>query len=111
MLKEKAEALTAALDEHFGTSISYEPPVGGIYLWVTLPENVDTDRLYQLALKEGVEINPGAAWTVNGAANKHRMRICFGHPSIENIKEGIAKLADICFEEFNVPVRSGNKTR
>lgn len=111
MLKEKADTLTAALDEHFGTSATYAQPIGGIYLWVTLPKTVDTDRLYQLALKEGVEINPGAAWTVNGAENKHRMRICFGHPSKENIKDGIAKLADICFEEFGVPFRSSNKNR
>lgn len=111
MLKEKAETLTAALDEHFGTSVTYTKPLGGIYLWVTLPEHVDTNRLYQLALKQGIEINPGAAWTVNGEANKHRMRICFGHPSNENIKEGIAKLADICFEEFGVPERSGNVNR
>jgi len=39
------------------------------------------------------------------------MRICFGHPSIETIKDGIAKLAQICFEEFGVPIRSGNVDR
>ena len=111
MLKDKADALCDALDEHFGASVSYDRPVGGIYLWVTLPESVDTDRLYQVALKAGVEINPGSQWTVDGAANKHRMRLCFGHPTIPNICEGIARLADVCFEEFGVPVRSGNVAR
>jgi len=111
MLKDKATALCDALDEHFGASVIYDRPVGGIYLWVTLPESVDTDRLYQVALKAGVEINPGSQWTVDGAANKHRMRLCFGHPTIPNIREGIARLADVCFEEFGVPVRSGNVAR
>lgn len=111
MLKEKANTLCAALDEHFGASVEYEAPVGGIYLWVTLPDTVDTDRLYQAALAKGVEINPGSQWTVDGAANKHRMRLCFGHPQVENIRAGIAKLAEICFEEFGVPVRSGNVSR
>ena len=111
MLKDKATALCDALDEHFGASVIYDRPVGGIYLWVTLPESVDTDRLYQVALKAGVEINPGSQWTVDGAANKHRMRLCFGHPTILNIREGIARLADVCFEEFGVPVRSGNVAR
>ncbi|MEO9874602.1 MAG: PLP-dependent aminotransferase family protein [Anderseniella sp.] len=111
VLQAKADALCDALDEHFGESIEYDNPVGGIYLWVTLPDNVDTDRLFEAALKQGVEINPGSQWTVDGAANRHRMRLCFGHPSIDNIRAGIAKLADVCFEEFGVPVRSGNVPR
>ncbi len=111
MLKEKADTLCDALDEHFGASVEYDRPVGGIYLWVTLPAAVDTDRLYQAALAQGVEINPGSQWTVDGAANRHRMRLCFGHPPVENIREGIAKLAEICFEEFGVPQRSANIDR
>jgi len=111
MLKEKADALCEALDEHFGTGVEYETPVGGIYLWVTLPETVDTDQLFKIALAEGVEINQGSQWAVDKQANKHRMRLCFGHPSVESIKVGIAKLAQVCFEEFGVPVRGGNLER
>ncbi len=111
MLKEKADTLCASLDEHFGAGVEYDAPIGGIYLWVTFPDTVDTDRLYQVALEQGVEINPGSQWTVDGAANKHRMRLCFGHPQVENIRDGIAKLAQICFKEFGVPVRSGNVNR
>ncbi|MDJ0612813.1 MAG: PLP-dependent aminotransferase family protein [Rhizobiaceae bacterium] len=111
MLKEKANALCEALDEHFGTDVEYETPVGGIYLWVTLPEHVDTDRLFEVAIAEGVEINQGSQWAVDKQANKRRMRICFGHPSSENIRTGIARLADICFKEFGVPARGGNVER
>ncbi|MGI9513003.1 MAG: PLP-dependent aminotransferase family protein [Anderseniella sp.] len=111
MLKAKADALCEALDEHFGDCVEYERPNGGIYLWVSLPENVDTDRLYQAALAHGVEVNPGSQWTVDGSANRHRLRLCFGHPPINTIRDGIAKLANICFEEFGVPVRSGNVQR
>jgi len=111
MLQAKAEALREALDAHFGASVEYERPVGGIYLWVTLPENVDTDRLYEVVLAQGVEINPGSQWTVAGAVNRHRMRLCFGHPPIDNIRDGVAKLANICFEEFSVPVRNANVGR
>ena len=111
MLQEKSDTLCAALDEHFGAAAEYTRPEGGIYLWVTLPDNVDTDRLYQAALQHGIEFNPGSQWTVNGAENRHRLRICFGHPSLDTIKDGIAKLADVCFAEFGVPVRSGNLDR
>lgn len=111
VLQEKADALCAALDEHFGASAHYTRPVGGIYLWVTLPENVDTDHLFHAALKAGVEINPGSQWAADGPANKRRMRICFGHPSVQSLRDGIAKLAQVCFEEFGVPVRGGNVAR
>jgi 2-aminoadipate transaminase len=111
MLQEKADALCASLDENFGASIEYEKPIGGIYLWVTLPETIDTDRLFQVALDQGVEINPGSQWTVDSATNRHRMRLCFGHPSVENLRKGISKLAQICFEEFGLPIRSGNVDR
>ena len=111
MLKEKAATLCAALDEQFGASVEYTRPLGGIYLWVTLPEQVDTDRLFTAALAGGIEINPGSQWTVDGETNRRRMRLCFGHPPLENIREGVAKLADICFQEFGVPVRSGNVGR
>ncbi|WP_137699753.1 aminotransferase-like domain-containing protein [Marimonas lutisalis] len=111
MLQEKADTLCAALDEHFGAAASYDRPVGGIYLWVTLPETVDTDRLYEAALKHGIEINQGSQWTVEGEKHRHRMRLCFGHAPLDTIREGVAKLADVCFEEFGLPTRSGNVAR
>lgn len=111
MLREKADTLCAALDEHFGAAAQYERPEGGIYLWVTLPESVDTDRLYPAALEHGIEINPGSQWSVVGQEHRHRMRICFGHPPLETIREGIARLAEVCHAEFGQPERSGNVAR
>ena len=111
MLEAKAATLCAALDEHFGASVEYTRPRGGIYLWVTLPEGVDTARLNTAAQQHGIEINPGAQWAVDGPANARRMRICFGNPSHASLREGIAKLAEICFQEFGIPERSGNLAR
>jgi len=48
-----------ALNEQFGTSAEFEDPKGGIFLWVKLPDNVDTLKLYQAALAAGVAINRG----------------------------------------------------
>ncbi|WP_306004781.1 aminotransferase-like domain-containing protein [Aquicoccus porphyridii] len=111
MLQEKSDTLCAALDEHFGAAAQYDRPVGGIYLWVTLPDSVDTDRLFEVALEQGIEINPGSQWTVNSDQNRHRMRLCFGHPPLPMIRDGIAKLAEICHAEFGLPLRSGNIAR
>ncbi len=111
ILKAKATAMTDALDQHFGSAADYSNPIGGNYIWVTLPENVDTRTLAAAAGAEGIAINPGPEWSVDGDANKHRMRLCFGHPDIENIKEGVAKLAEVCHREFGVPLRSANVER
>ncbi|MBT3701511.1 MAG: PLP-dependent aminotransferase family protein [Alphaproteobacteria bacterium] len=111
MLQAKSEAIVEALNEHFGASAEFTVPVGGIYIWVTLPENVDSSILAASAGAEGIAINPGPEWTVYGEQNKNRMRLCFGHPTIDNIREGVAKLADVCHREFGVPLRSGNVDR
>ena len=110
-LKAKADALADALDEHFGAAAEYTPPPGGIYLWVTLPEAVDTSRLFAAASAEGLALNPGVEWATDDAYGRRRIRLCFGHPSPDQIREGVAMLADICHKEFGVPVRSGNVTR
>ena len=59
-LRAKLDTLMEALNEQFGTAAEFEDPKGGIFLWVKLPDNVDTLKLYQAALAAGVAINPGA---------------------------------------------------
>lgn len=102
-LRSKLDTLVEALRTHFGTAAELEYPAGGIFLWVKLPDSVDTSRLYQIALAGGVAINPGAEWMTDAAAGKSRMRICFAHPSEQVIREGVGVLADVCRREFGVP--------
>jgi 2-aminoadipate transaminase len=107
-LRAKLETMMGALDEQFGTTAEFEDPKGGIFLWVKLPDNVDTLKLYQAALAAGVAINPGPEWSTDKAYAGSRMRLCFASPSHEQIREGVAVLADVCRKEFGVPERSAN---
>jgi 2-aminoadipate transaminase len=107
-LRAKLDTLMEALNEQFGTAAEFEDPKGGIFLWVKLPDNVDTLKLYQSALAAGVAINPGPEWSTDKAYGKCRMRLCFASPSQQEIREGVAKLAEICRKEFGVPERSAN---
>jgi 2-aminoadipate transaminase len=107
-LRAKLDVLMEALNEHFGTSAEFEDTRGGIFLWVKLPDNVDTLKLYQAALSAGVSINPGPEWSTDKAYSRSRLRLCFASPSVEQIREGVAVLADVCRREFGVPVRSAN---
>jgi 2-aminoadipate transaminase len=110
-LRKKLDTLMEALNEQFGTVAEFEEPKGGIFLWVKLPDHVDTLKLYQAALAAGVSINPGPEWSTNKAWSGSRLRLCFASPSHQQIREGVAVLADVCRREFGVPTRSGNIER
>jgi 2-aminoadipate transaminase len=107
-LRRKLEALMEALDAQFGTAAEFDDPKGGIFLWVKLPDAVDTMQLYGAALKAGVAINPGPEWSTDAAHGHSRMRLCFASPTTEEIQRGIATLAEVCRAEFGVPARIAN---
>src|SRR6202161_2288025 len=107
-LRAKLDTLMEALNEQFGTSAEFEDPKGGIFLWVKLPDHVDTLKLYQVALAAGVAINPGPEWSIDKPYASSRLRLCFASPSHDQIREGVAVLADVCRREFGVPPRSAN---
>jgi 2-aminoadipate transaminase len=112
-LRAKLETLMESLNEHFGAAAEFDDPKGGIFLWVKLPDGVDTEKLYQPALAAGVAINPGAQWSVDKAHGRSRLRLCFASPSHEEIHQGVAALAEVCRREFGVPApgASADRTR
>jgi 2-aminoadipate transaminase len=107
-LRKKLETLMDALNEQFGTAAEFDDPKGGIFLWVKLPDVVDTQRLYTAALAAGVAINPGFEWSTDAAHGRSRMRLCFANPSHDAIRAGVAALAEVCRREFGVPDRIAN---
>jgi 2-aminoadipate transaminase len=111
LFKQKCDAIEEALAENFGAAAEFRSPEGGIFIWVTLPDVVDTTKLAQVAAAAGIAINPGREWVSDPETGKHSFRLCFGQPSIEDIKVGVAKLAEVCHEEFGVPITSGNVQR
>jgi 2-aminoadipate transaminase len=107
-LRGKLETLMEALAEQFGTAAEFEDPKGGIYLWVKLPDGVDTQKLAQAAQAAGVAINPGFEWSPDKAYGRTRLRLCFANPSHDEIRQGVAVLAEVCRREFGVPTRIAN---
>src|SRR5213079_539436 len=86
-LKGKLDTMVEALEREFGTAV--EP-------W--LPDAVDVRTLVQPALKAGIAFNPGPEWAVDGAAAKSRLRLCFGLTTKEEIRDGVAAFAKVCYE-------------
>jgi len=110
-LRAKCEAMMEAFAEQFGTAAEFTDPKGGIFLWVKLPDEVDTLKLAQAAQAAGIAINPGHEWSPDKAYGRPRMRLCFGNPSKQTIRDGVAALADVCRREFGVPSRIANVER
>jgi 2-aminoadipate transaminase len=110
-LKGKLDVMIGALAENFGTTAEFVPTKGGIFQWITLPDHVDTMKLAQAAAAQGVAINPGPEWASDAEPARNKFRLCFGSPSLDEIREGVKKLADICHKEFGVPVRGANIER
>ena len=107
-LARKADIICSAIDKYFGASAEYIRPMGGIFIWVKLPQTVDTKRLAEVAVAHGVSINPGIEWSSASDAAQH-MRLCFGYPDAATINEGVKRLAKICQTEFGVPPQIANQ--
>ena len=63
LYKERCEAMLAALDEYMPAGLSWTRPEGGFFVWVTLPEGVDTYPLLKKAIDASMVFIPGAAFT------------------------------------------------
>ena len=105
-LKAKLDAMVEAVEREFGTAAEFTRPKGGIFFWMRIP-GVDTSALYPKAKAGGVEFNPGAEWSVSPAA-RDCMRLCFALPTEAQIRDGIARLAEICRHETGIPAVSAN---
>ncbi len=110
-LREKSEVMIEALEAAFGTAADFKRPKGGIFLWITLPDQVNTSELAIAAAAEGIAINPGVDWSTDPLTGQRQLRLCFAHPSKATIREGITKLAEICHRLTGIPMRSANIQR
>lgn len=101
-LHAKLQILIDALRREFGAAARFAEPLGGIFLWVELPDTVDTSRLTELAAQQGIAINPGIEWCTDAELGRRHIRICYAHPSEPEIRAGIAALARLCREQFKL---------
>ena len=69
-------------------------PAGGFFLWLTLPEGLNSKEMLPLAVTELVAYTPGTAFYGDGRGHEN-IRICFSHPKAENVKIGIHRLANV----------------
>ena len=95
VLHRKAQVMAEALEQHFGDSVEFEMPQGGIFMWLVFADEVDTAMFANKAVGSGIEFNAGAGWSVDPQWGANKMRLCFGNPTEEVIQEGVRRLSEI----------------
>ena len=91
-LREKRDAMLAALAAELGNTCSWSQPPGGLFIWIRLPDGSDLNRIEALAGEQEVSFSQGSLFHVEGGGGPY-VRLAFGFARVPDIHEGIARLA------------------
>jgi DNA-binding transcriptional MocR family regulator len=91
---QRRDAMLAALEHEFGGWADWTAPEGGLFLWVTLPPEVDTAALLPLAFEHQVAYIPGVNFSAEGRYT-NALRLNYSNNLPERIAEGVRRLAAV----------------
>lgn len=95
LYRKKRDIMLRALEREMPPGVTWTKPEGGLFLWITLPDGMDTEHLLRAAVEdEGVAYVVGSGFHADGGG-KNAMRLNFSFPSDEHIEEGIRRLAKL----------------
>src|SRR6056297_663979 len=97
--KDKRDIMLQSLEKYFPEETSWTKPNGGFFVFVTLPEYIDTDEMFSDAIKEKVAYVSGSSFYADGKG-KNTMRLSFCYPSKEDIEEGIKRLGKVISKQI-----------
>lgn len=92
--QERRDVMLESLEEHMPAGVRWTHPLGGLFLWVTLPESIDTASIFEQAVEQKVAFVPGASFYPCGGGD-NTMRLNFSNASPAKINEGISRLARV----------------
>ena len=92
VLKEKRDLTLKGLENELGDICVWSEPVGGLFIWVRLPEDVDRPALLDTARAAGVNFLPGQSFHFQSKDVPY-LRMAFGHLTLEQIDQGLPILA------------------
>jgi len=100
---KRRDAMLQALEDYFPPEASWTHPEGGLFVWVTLPEYVDTPQMLSVALEKGVTFVPGDGCYPGGSGmGRNAMRIAFCYEEPESIREAIRRLGEVIEERMKL---------
>jgi 2-aminoadipate transaminase len=88
---QRCEAMLKAMDEHFPATVTWNRPEGGMFIWVQLPEGMNSFKLLDEAIAQNVAFVPGGPFFAN-EPQLNTLRLSFVTVPPEKIQKGIAVL-------------------
>ncbi len=105
LYRRKRDAMVRALEAEMPSGVTWTRPAGGLFLWVRLPDGMDTEQLLPAAVEESrVAYVIGSGFHADGGG-KNAMRVNFSFPSEADIVEGIQRLAGLVKRQLPAPSR------
>lgn len=101
LYRRKCGIMLDALDKYMPDCVKYTRPEGGLFLWCTLPAEIDLDTFVKQALKRKVAVVPGTAFNCDTTAYSDSFRMTYATPTEEQIVEGIKILGELVTEFIN----------
>lgn len=92
--KAQKDCMIESIKKHFPEEISYTNPEGGMFIWATLPESLNSEEMIKLAIQEKVVFVPGKSFYTTDEGHRN-MRLNYSNSSEEMIAEGIKRLGGI----------------
>ena len=96
--RRRRDVMLDALAEHFPREAHWTHPEGGLFIWATLPDYIDTTDLLARALDEHVAFVPGRAAFMDGRGGSS-LRLNFSGVDEDQIREGIRRLGEVVREQ------------
>src|SRR5215218_9461087 len=96
--RDRRDAMLEALEHHFPQQAEWTHPQGGLFVWATLPDYIDTTDLLAKALRENVAFVPGRAAYVDGRGGSS-MRLNFSGSNEDELREGIRRIGRVVSEQ------------
>ena len=92
--RERRDTMLDAMERYFPEGVSWTSPTGGLFLWVTLPEFLDSTELLKMAIEHKVAFVPGDAFHPHGDGH-NSLRLNFSYCNPEKINTGIQRLGKV----------------
>jgi len=99
--RRRRDVMLEALERHFPPQAGWTRPEGGLFLWATLPDYIDTTDLLAKALRENVAFVPGRAAYLDERGG-NAMRLNFSGSREEEIREGIRRIGAVVSEQVEL---------
>jgi len=90
--RKRRDAMITAIGHHLPTSVRFDAPQGGLFIWLRLPSGISAEDLLPVACKEGVDFVPGSGFFPDSIEGREWMRLNFVVQAPDEIEEGIKRL-------------------